>query len=200
MSADQNAAATDKPETPPVIKVCGRQVQSALKLITKRIALLEAQFPDSMYVFDGEEKQHPDAIEQQLTALYQRAARLRTAQLYLNLHVKTTSGAPLCSELSDRARIDATIARWKSQAGSSRKSRYGFETSTVETSRSTDVERAKRVVSKADAAGKVVQAETEASGLKERIAAANAVPLQLPAGMLEPEDLSVSPVNAADSK
>lgn len=200
MSADQNAAATDKPETTPVIKVCGRQIQSALKLTTKRIALLEGQFPDSMYRFKGEEKTHPDAIEQQLTVLYQRASRLRTAQLYLNLHVRTDSGAPLCSELSDRARIDASIARWKAQAGSSRKSRYGFETSTVETSRSNDVERAERAVTKEAAADRVVQLETEASNMKERISAANAVPLQLPAGMLEPEDLGASPVSAADSK
>lgn len=197
MSHDNVAAATDKqPSDISPIKVCGRHIQNAVKLNEQRIALLEDQFPKSMYIFDGEEKPHPDVIEQQLTLLYQRAARLRTAQLYLNLHVRTTSGALLCSELADRARIDAAVARWKRQAGTSQKSRYGFETSTVETTRSTDVERAKRLVSEVVAAVKVDQARVEASSLKDRIAAANAVPIQLPAGMLEPEDLSVDPVDA----
>jgi hypothetical protein len=187
--------ATDSQPSTKEIKVCGQQLKGALDLTQKQIKLLESQFPDSMYVFDGDEKPNPLNLDGQITALQLRASRLRVAQLYLNLHVRTTSGQLLCSELCMRDQWASYIARWKTQVGSTsrRRSLYGSEV-VVQTQRSTDITVAKRLVPVSVAAENVMRAETEAKRLQDRISAANAVPVKLPDGMLSEEDLVSSPV------
>jgi hypothetical protein len=72
------------------MQVTGYALREAIRRQQLRRDTIAAQFSDTLYVFEGEEKQSPDEVAAALMKAERTVAALQRAQDEYNLHVKVT--------------------------------------------------------------------------------------------------------------
>jgi hypothetical protein len=153
--------------------VTGYQLKEALKMKALELSTIQTQFDESLYRFEGEEKQHPKDVADAIRQLENEIVELQTAQDYYNLNVKVdVSGEQwsLCKAVKAVGGAGRVAKMWRTAAHGEKRDRWDRSRSMT---RNKDDEIAIPTVTKPEALSEARAAEKFASQLRNAIAVGN---------------------------
>lgn len=114
------------------MKVTGYQLREAIQTWKLRKTTAEASFTDSLSKFEGETKEAPIAIVEQVLAAEMAIVRLQVAQTQYNLLVKVNVPGEGSLSLAEVIKVSGVIGRIeKVWAGTTARDPYGYGNSRV---------------------------------------------------------------------
>ena len=166
------------------MEITGYMLKEAIKMAGLELDAIRSGFDDSLFAFDGDEKQDPVGIAKETATLEGKVAHLQTAQAEYNLtvtvSVKGIDGVSAPMSLGAAIRLVGGMGRlakmWRTAARG--KIRDRWDRQRVET-RSADLVVAHPTVTKADALIQAKTYEKFASALRNAIAVGNTTKLDI---------------------
>lgn len=156
------------------MKVTGYQLREAIKMKHSEVAILNSQYEETLYAFDGDKKKLPHELIYEISKLEAEIALLQTAQSWYNVNVKIHfNGREMLLENAVKlvGGISRCGAMWRIAAEGTKRDRYtSYAESRV---RKKDEEVAQLTVDKEFALSGVKQAAKEGSALRGLISSAN---------------------------
>lgn len=168
------------------MKVTGYQLREAIKMQSARRDFAASNFADSLKAFPGETKLAPIDVMESLIGYERAIALLQVAQMRYNLAVRI-EGQPSFTTLAQAIKLIGGVARaekmWRGAATPKKADRYSIRS---DDERNKDTIIATPTVSRATAHEKATALAAYSAKLREAIATANAiaVELDLDAGLL----------------
>lgn len=155
------------------MQVNGYKLREALKMKALELATIQTLFDESLYVFEGEEKESPKAISDKITKLEVAIAMLQAAQSEYNLAVKVEiegKTLPLEAAVKMVGGAGRLSKMWRTAAQGNKRDRWdrGFPTT-----RNKEDLIAQPTISKSDALEQAKAAEKLAAALRNAIAVGN---------------------------
>jgi len=162
--------------------VTGYMLKEALKMKALELTTIQTQFDESLYRFEGEDKQHPKEVADAIRKLEAEIVELQTAQDYYNLNVKvdvTEVGEqwPLCKAVKAVGGAGRVAKMWRTAAHGEKRDRWDRSRSMT---RNKDDEVAMPTVTKPEALAEARATEKFASQLRNAIAVGNTDAIDVP--------------------
>jgi hypothetical protein len=155
------------------MEVTGYKLREALKMASLELETVKTQFDESLYAFDGEEKDSPEDISDKIRELEIKVARLQAAQEQYNQKVTVdVNGSKVILAVAIKLVGGAgRVAKmWKQAAKGSVRDRWSRHQAAI---RKADEEVAKPTIDKSDALKLAKDSERYAASLRSAIAYGN---------------------------
>ena len=155
--------------------VTGHQLKEIIHLKQLELLTIQTQFEDSLFKFEGEEKEHPADVVTQIQKLEHEIATLQTAQGYYNDVVTVTieglkDPVKLAYAIKAVGGAGRVAKMWRLAAQGKRRDRW--DRMQAETRR-TDEEKARPIMEWKEALKKAKEAEKFAGSMRSAIATGN---------------------------
>jgi hypothetical protein len=155
------------------MQVNGYKIREALKMKALELTTIQSQFDESLFIFEGDQKESPIDISDKITKLEVEIAMLQAAQSEYNLKVKVEvegKTLPLEAAVKMVGGAGRLSKMWRTAAGGAKRERWdrGFPT----TRNKEDVV-AQPTISKSKALELAKAAERLAASLRNAIAVGN---------------------------
>jgi len=162
------------------MRVTGYQIREAINRWSIRKTVIHKQFNESVWAFQGEEKQKPQEIVELMAQANRTWARLKEIQQFYNRTVTLTHGGQsisLCLAVQMLPGLGQIEKMYRDASTNTRWDRYSSYD--CQHSRSKDSEYATRQITMKDALAKVEESSRSASSLRNAIARANTQEIEI---------------------
>lgn len=162
------------------MKVNGNQIKQAIKMKGLELDSVSSTFDESLFKFADETKRTPEEIADDILKLETEISKLQAAQKFYNVNVKFDYEERQIS-LQEAVNLVGGTGRvsklWRKASKGEKKDRYGYGRDSK--TRNKEEEVAEPTITKTEALKLFKDAERKASALRNGIAEANTIPVEI---------------------